>query len=492
LRRDLFIFADDSFHGRRTGTADAQRAAAFLAARVRQLGLEPAGDSLYLQRLPLVRENLARTSRIAVISGGHEQLLRVPLDVTPQLGFLAEGSPPPSRRADADIVFVGYAPTDDQRQSALARFDLAGKVIVALHGAEPDASPEIARAMRSNGALNEGFARLLEFHPAAIVILLTEDMQIDYEDMAASLSNRIVADRAELPTKDSTTVPLLLVGQARRGSPLLPTRWPNDNAPQPLGRRLAARIEVERRPFTAYNVVAVARGTDPRLNKTYLAFGAHYDGWGIAPPLRGESSPPTDSIENGANNNGSGSMALLAIARRMARSRPRRSVLFVWHVAHVQGSLGVRYFTAHPPFPLDSIVAELNLEGVVGTASTALAMVGPRVAPNFSSKRLGMIVDSVNRGSARPLEIDREWDDPDHLGVYEHGDHMSYALHGIPVLFFTSRCDARTNGLFDEPRLVDYERLARVSQLLFESGLAMANGPTRPRSEAPTRPTTTR
>lgn len=487
LRRDLFVFADDSFHGRRTGTADARRAAAFLAARARQLGLEPAGDSLYLQRVPLMREKLSRTSRIAVISGGHEQVLRVPFDVAPMLGFSGETSPDPSRRADADIIFVGYGPMDDKSESALARFDLEGKVVVALHGAEPNASPAVASTMRSWQGFNERFARLLAFHPAAIVMLFTDDMQNAYEGTAAALLDDMVADHAEPPAKDTTTIPMLLMGRARRGSPLLPSHWPYDNAPQALGRRLTARIEIERQPFTAYNVVAVARGTDLRLNKTYVAFGANYDGHGIAPALRDGPPQPKDSIANGANNSGSGSMALLAIARRISRSRPRRSVLFVWHVGHNQGSLGARYFTSHPPFPLDSVVTELTLEGIAGTESTWLAMVGPRVAPNDSSRSAGAIVDSVNRVSAAPLHVTREWDDPDHPEVYKHSDYRSYAEHRIPSLLFLSWCDVRITSLSDEPQLVDYQRFARVSQLLYESGFAIANRPTRPGSEAPSK-----
>jgi len=453
---------------------------------VQLLGLEPVGDSLYLQRVPLVREVLARTTRLAVISsGGREQLLSVPQDVTPQLGF-SEGQPHPNRTAEGEIVFVGYGPTDDASQAAMARLDLAGKVVVAVHGVPKKKSREDhAPILSSHEALNEEFARLLAFRPAAIITLMTDDLRSTYEGTAAMLLHRIVSDRPEAPVDSTRQIPLVLIGQARRGSPLLPRDWPNDNTPQALGRRLEANVDVERQPFTGYNVVALVRGSDPKLNRTYLAFGANYDGWGITPALRGPSRrQAVDSIENGANNNGSGSVALLAIARQTTYWRPKRSVLFVWHVAHDQGSLGARYFTAHPPFPIDSIVAEFNLEGVAGTVSDGLAMVGPRAAPNYLSWRVGMIVDSVNFASATPLRIEREWDDPEAPRVYEHGDHLSYAEHRIPTLFFASQCESKTSGLYDEPRLIDYDRLARVSQLLLESGLAVANRSTRPTSEA--------
>src|SRR5256885_8776142 len=99
LRRDLFIFADDSFRGRETGTAEARRAAAFLARRVQQLGLEPAGDSLYMQRVPIIKQTFARATQISVTStGGQRQYLRLGADVTPIISMGAE-VPPLSRNA---------------------------------------------------------------------------------------------------------------------------------------------------------------------------------------------------------------------------------------------------------------------------------------------------------------------------------------------------------------------------------------------------------
>src|SRR5205085_2003141 len=97
--------------------------------------------------------------------------------------------------------------------------------------------------------------------------------------------------------------------------------------PQSLGKRFSGHIEIRRESFAAHNVVAVVRGTDARLKNTYVAFGAHYDHIGI---LR--ASANGDSIANGADDDGSGSVSLLAIARQMKARPTRRSALFVWHV----------------------------------------------------------------------------------------------------------------------------------------------------------------
>src|SRR3954468_11536258 len=114
LRRDLFIIADDSFRGRETGTNEARRAAAFLARRVQQLGLEPAGDSLYMQRVPMVRSTFARGTQLTVAwASGQSQSLRVGVDLTPLIS-LGSDAPTPSRSAEGDVLFVGNGPGDDK------------------------------------------------------------------------------------------------------------------------------------------------------------------------------------------------------------------------------------------------------------------------------------------------------------------------------------------------------------------------------------------
>jgi peptidase M28-like protein len=487
LKRDLYAFADDSFHGRETGTADAHRAAAYLARRAQQLGLEPAGDSLYLQRVPLVRQVFAAGTRITITpTGGRAQQLRLGADVAPVITL---GGPPPepARLAEGELTFIGYAPIDDSESVALARYDLEGKVLVALHGAPPHSKAGDVAKLESRQALGERLRRLMAVHPAGIVLLMTGGAEPIYDQLAPELLHNVVLDRPQAAVADSSPgLPAILFGVARRGSPLLPPGWPNDIARQALGRQLSIHLEVERQPFTGYNVAAVVRGSDPRLDMTYLAFGAHYDHLGIVhsrgPSHRGVKP---DTIANGADDDASGSVALLAIARQMTYLRPRRSVLFVWHVAEEQGMLGSAYFTAHPTVPIDSIVTQFNADMIGRNDPNTLALVGPRAAPNYLSWRVGMIVDSVNRAASQPLHIDRRWDDPDDPDrIYERSDHISYANKGIPVIFFTTGPHEDYHRVSDEPQKIDYDKMARIAALMLESGLAVADRSSRPTSEA--------
>jgi hypothetical protein len=493
LRRDLYVIADDSFRGRETGTPEARRAAAFIARRVQQLGLEPAGDSLYLQRVPMVRETFARTTQLTVTwKSGQRQSLRLGTDLTPIIS-LGSDTPPPSRNVDGDVLFVGTGPDDDKQAMALLSLNPQGRVLVmSVMARDERLADPAARALRDSLMIMR-LARMVALRPAAVVVLMTGELEATYRRQVRSLLQDISLDGPE-PADSGRQMPMMMFGPARRGSPLLPARWPNDMTPQVLDRQFAARVEINRTPFTAYNVVAVVRGHDPKLNKTFLAYGAHYDHIGIMPPeMRPGHRASPDSIANGADDDGSGSVALLAIAQQMAVSRPRRSVLFVWHVGEEQGMLGSSYFTSHPPMPIDSIVAQFNADMIGRNEPNTLGLVGPRAAPKYQSWRLGMIVDSVNRALPSPLHIERKWDDPDDPEhVYKRSDHYNYAKKGIPIVFFTTGEHEDYHRVSDEASKIDYDKMARVAQLMLEAGLVVSNRSMRPTSEALTQSSSSR
>jgi Zn-dependent M28 family amino/carboxypeptidase len=282
----------------------------------------------------------------------------------------------------------------------------------------------------------------------------------------------------EVP-ENERVLPMILLGVVRPGSPLLPAGWPNDDRPQPLsGRRFTAHVRQEHVPFVAFNVIGVVRGSDPTLSRTYVALGAHYDHIGVVAPVQG------DSIANGADDDGSGSVSLLAIARSLQQApvRPKRSTLFVWHVGEEKGLLGSSWFVEHATVPIDSVVAQLNADMIGRNASSLLYVVGPNAAPNDQSKKLGAIVDSVNAQEMPPFTINREWDSathPEH--IYERSDHFNYARKGIPIVFFTTGLHDDYHKPSDEPQKIDYDKMARVARLMRDVAVAVGNSSKRPR-----------
>jgi Zn-dependent M28 family amino/carboxypeptidase len=239
-------------------------------------------------------------------------------------------------------------------------------------------------------------------------------------------------------------------------------------------------VSVATSNFNGYNVVGIVRGTDPALQKTYVAYGAHYDHIGIQAAMNG------DSIANGADDDGSGSVTLLAIARAFAQGpKPKRSLLFVWHVGEEKGLFGSETFTDHPTVPLDSIVAQLNADMIGRNGNDSLYIVGPGAAPDGQSAVLGAVVDSVNATEAKPFVFDREWDTTTHPErIYYRSDHFNYAKKGIPIVFFTTGLHPQYHQVSDEPALINYEKMARVGRLMYDTGVALGNRETRPKPTA--------
>ena len=492
LRRDLAIFASDSFAGRETGAPSAMRAARFLVERVMRLGLEPAGDSLYLQRVPLVKDYFGAETRLAVVQGQSTIPLGLGTEIVPWVN-LGQGAPAPKRSAEGDIVFASYGMTTLGRNDFKGITD-AGKVVVIVHAAPPGITDSsVRKQLETQDELGQRIVRALQLRPAAIILLMHGGTRDFFSMLAPELMRAVSLAPGDQTSSDSQRpLPMILVGVARPGSPLLPTNWPADDTPQPLtGRRFSGRADVRHEPFTGYNVVGVVRGLDPRLSKTYVAFGAHYDHVGIQTGMK------PDSIANGADDDGSGSVTLLAIAKSLMRARPRRSALFVWHVGEEKGLLGSSYFADHPTVPIDSIVAQLNADmigrrgGPVATfdsrvsgaaSANRLYVVGPNAAPNNQSKVLGAILDTVNARQARPLQLDHEWDSANHPEhIYDRSDHINYARKGIPVLFFTTGLHEDYHKVSDEPQKIDYEKMARVGTLMLELGTTIGNRDRRPR-----------
>jgi Zn-dependent M28 family amino/carboxypeptidase len=278
--------------------------------------------------------------------------------------------------------------------------------------------------------------------------------------------------------------------------------------------------------------VAILPGSDPALKGQYVAIGAHNDHIGfntrpvdhdsiravdIVARVQGADSPmPTsftaeqasriramtdslhrlhgvrrDSIYNGADDDGSGSVTVLEIAEAFARgsAKPKRSLLFVWHAAEEKGLWGSEYYTDHPTVPRDSIVAQLNMDMVGRGAATdvtgeikegGLAHGGAGYLQLVGSRRLstelGDLIERVNRTSKLGFNFDYSQDANGHpQNIYCRSDHYSYARYGIPVVFVTTGGHADYHQVTDEPQYIDYPRMAKVGTLIHDAALTVAN-----------------
>ena len=475
LRRDLYAFANDSMLGRSAETPNAARAARFIAAKLETAGIAPAGDSGgYLQRVPLSRTFVrsaqfivkSPTGRTSLPFGSH--LIPVP--------SLGEGLPLPVLEAAGDLVFAGYGiAMSGYGRNDLAGLSLADKVVVFVNDAPPGLDSAHRAALRDPRALGDRLGAIMERRPAAVIVLFTGRQASELPALAAGLTDSSL--RLQPALDGPRVLPMVLFGTTKDAATLLPVGWPRNDRPRVLdGRSFSGKVNLVQDGVSTYNVIAVVPGSDSVLAHTYVAFGAHLDHIGILPPENG------DSIANGADDDGSGSMSLIEMAKR-AKEAPhtKRSLLFVWHTGEELGLFGSEWFTSHPTVPLDSIVAQLNIDMIGRNDPDSLYFIGPRSAPNGQSSVLGAIADSVNSASSRPFLINRDWDAPTHPEqLYYRSDHYNYAKHGIPIVFFTTGLHADYHKVTDSPDKIDYDKLSRVATLILRIGTAVANSPTRP------------
>ena len=257
-----------------------------------------------------------------------------------------------------------------------------------------------------------------------------------------------------------------------------------------------AEYEVIQTRFTR-NVVGVVRGADPAFADQYVMLGAHYDhiGYlqfasttapGAADPLiascPGQTRPPAragDNINNGADDDGSGTVGLMAIARAFATGpRPRRSVVLVWHTAEEGGLNGSRYMADHPVVPLDRVSAQLNID-MIGrnrcddeAESNTVHVVGSdRISTDLHNTN-----EDANASLARPLTLNYELNDGADLeSLYTRSDHYSYASKGVPVIFFTTGLHRDYHYVTDEVDKIRFDKVSRVAQLVYTTGWSLAN-----------------
>jgi Zn-dependent M28 family amino/carboxypeptidase len=253
---------------------------------------------------------------------------------------------------------------------------------------------------------------------------------------------------------------------------LFPRRvW--DQLAQPRQR---AQIVLTRDHFVypSVNVVARIPGSDPALRGQYVLYSSHQDHDGVRNAIDG------DSIWNGADDNATVSVALLAIGRAIKARPTRRSSLFVWHGSEERGLHGSRWYAVRPTVTKDSIVAVLNGDMIGRNHPDTAALLGVQ-PPHRNSAALADMALRANALVTRFI-IDSTWDRPSHNeGWYFRSDHLPYARAGIPALFFSTLLHSDYHTPEDDPERIDIVKLRRMTHWMYATGWAVGNVPERPR-----------
>ena len=498
LMTRLYIFADDSMMGRDAGTKGNMMGTDYIAGEVKRMGLIPMGENgTYFQTLPLKDRTLDPMS--SLIAGG--------ASLTYAKEWTALGSAT-LNKTDVDVVYGG-ALGDSSRLSAQ---QVAGKIVVL---SVPLNNMAINRAVAGKGVVPEGAVAVMFVLPGQVIPPIHNALATQLKTFIDDGSNetRIFLAASAVDKLFPKPLDSLALGAS--------------------GAKVQLNSVVTSTPiqYPARNVVALLPGSDPKLKGQYVAVGAHNDHVAMSPTAFDHDSMrimthivrpggaednakkatpdqqtevnallaewrathPTrmDSIYNGADDDGSGSVSVLEIAEYMSslKAKPKRSTLFVWHVGEEKGLWGSEWFTDHPTVPRDSIVAQLNMdmvgrgnawdvtgatkEGAVLHGSTDyLQVIGSRRL----STELGDLVEKVNKTGKHNFAFDYSLDANGHpMNIYCRSDHYEYARYGIPIAFFTTGGHSDYHQLTDEPQYIDYPHMLRVAKLVSDAVMTVGN-----------------
>ncbi|HEY0527625.1 MAG TPA: M28 family peptidase [Gemmatimonadaceae bacterium] len=516
LATRLYIFADDSMQGRLLATPGNVKGVEYIASEVKRLGLTPMGDNgTYFQLVNVVDRSFDSASRLSVGS----------TTFTPWKDYALRDQGAGVRSLDGAQTVYGGTWGDS---TLLPPSAAAGKIVILT--IRPGAMTQTGPAQVNRGAISRRYA-----DAAGIAVVSMEEMPPQLMEFFQQPTQTLKDDSGTPRAIPNFLYVSKNVASAMLGAPVDGAKIGG------VGSTVSSTPRFSEAPtkYPARNVVAMIPGSDPKLRGEFVAIGAHNDHIGYSnepvahdsiyivdhlfrvegaddPPAKldasqqaevnrlladvrrrtnGASARP-DSIYNGADDDGSGSVTVLELAEYFANQKvkPKRSLLFVWHVGEEAGLYGSQWFTDHPTVPRDSIVAQLNMDMVgrgAGSDITGSTKEGAKIHGNADyvqlvgsrrlSTELGDLAEAVNRGEKHPLTFDYSMDANGHPQViYCRSDHYEYARYGIPIIFFTTGGHADYHQVTDEPQYIDYDRMARVGQYVADLATRVGNLPHRP------------
>jgi hypothetical protein len=446
VARRIGIIADDSMLGRDTPSRGLELTAEYVASQFRRFGLKTT-----IQRYPITRRRLEPAqSRVVFSAGGRKDSASFSTAVRYQAGVV------PEQPIRAGALLIGGSQTAE----SAGQLDVRNKVVLFVPPSKPD--PE---------ALQQVLRVMFLAEPKALLILSDAD--------SATFARSIPKRHAERTVVGApTSRPVILRVQAgavknalaAAGVDLATIR----SRSAPLSRdlpRLQVRVEIKDTiisSLTAPNTIGILEGTDSRLKNEYLVYSAHMDHIGITPGQR-------DSINNGADDDASGTAGIIELAEAFSQTgaRPKRSVIFLTVSGEEKGLWGSEYFANNPPVPVKQLVAGINIDMIGRNWPDTIVAIGKEHSD------LGATLNRVNAAhpELRMTAIDDRWPEE---RFYFRSDHYNFARKGVPILFFFNGVHEDYHEVTDSPDKIDSEKEARILKLLFYLGQDVANARKRP------------
>ncbi|MFC1555430.1 M28 family peptidase, partial [candidate division KSB1 bacterium] len=435
-------------------------------------------DGNFLQIIPLEYVSVSEQgTKIRIIAYGE----------TEELSFLQDfgGSFSEAGEISGDIILVG-AKTPEFNWDDYGDIDPAGKVVVFLQPEQESGGRGGMMAMR-RGRGDPAVTGARELGAVTVITVVSPDREQQAVETGELFRNteRLVwpattARTRTAPPQQTDAAPfieaeirhnaaavLLGITQERLNDMFEFISSGNKLTPsERVGRRLELTVEMATREDHTQNVVAVLEGTDPVLKNEYVLFGSHYDHTGA----RG------DQINNGADDDGSGTVAMLEIAQAFSVERPKRSVVMVWHTGEEKGLRGARYYVENSHIPLESISAQLQMDMISRNEPDSICVIGTHFLSSDLDK---IIIDTANKIDliilSNRFNYDREKYPERGNNYFTQSDHQAYHQVGIPTTFFFSDVHEDLHRPTDTVEKCDMDKMERVTKLVYAVGFNVGN-----------------
>jgi hypothetical protein len=477
-KKQLTVIASDAMEGRETGKPGADRAAAYLAGEYKKIGLLPANKGSYFLDIPLT--NSIFNFKSFAVNG---------TTLTYGTDYTVAGGNGTQNIKGAEVVFVGYG-TEVEVGSA----DLTGKVVMVIGEPKPG-TPAADPAQQRRGAM--GIMSAVRSKNPALILSVNNVRPGMGGKMAERMSLKRDAQLGQRPGQGSivpntpralsVTISPAIANQILKASgknyeALKAAAAQATAAAQTIKADVAANYETTVTDAKAVDIVAYMPGSDPKLKDEVLVFSAHYDHIGMLP-----EGTPGDRINNGADDDGSGTTGILEIARAFSAAKkagkgPRRTLLFLGNVGEEKGLLGSEYYSEHPVFPMANTVADLNID-MIGRRDPAHKD-SPDYCYLIGSDKLSTTLHKVSESANSTytnLAVDYKYNDPnDPERIYYRSDHYNFAKHNVPIIFYFDGVHEDYHRVSDEVSKIDFPLLVKRAQLVFYTGWDLANRDARP------------
>lgn len=549
LRTRLYQFADDSMLGRKMGEPGNFKGTEYIAREFKRLGLKPAGDngtffqildfgplgfddatiqlSAGGQSLKPISDWIPSAPNSANGYAGSANLNNIPVVFGGQWGDTTVMLDPAmfSGKVAVFLAPAGRAGGGTRSPAALISCSEVPDKFGAAAAVAAEATAAGARTTRSRGpafAPPATDTRALRAGAAAVFIVSLDELS--HAARIAAVEGRMIMKPSSIAGTEATMAGGQITSAAAVtmfGKPVTELHVGD------TGKAVTGTWNYSWRLSSspARNVVAVMPGSDPARAAEYVLVGAHNDHVGVnanavdhdslravntVTRRQGANDPsctPTaeqqhridslikyarsirpprmDSIMNGADDDGSGTVVLLEIAEKFANEKPARSIIFVSHQGEEAGLLGSKWFVEHPTVPLENVVAAHNMDMVGKGRVEQVKFGGPTSIQILGARRLsrefGDIIDSLNAVRTETMAIDKTWEVPANpLNRFCRSDQVNYVNHDIPVAYFSLGYAQDYHQLTDEPQYVDYDHSARVGRFIHDIMMAVSERKGRP------------